>query len=109
MTRLPLARDLARDLAILVTRLGVGLVFVAHGWQKLTDSGLDRTAESFARLGVPASFSAFYATFVELLGGAALIAGLAVPVAGVLLALDMGRRVPVRPRRQRRARQRRRL
>lgn len=90
MTRLPLARDLARDLAILVTRLGVGLVFVAHGWQKLTDSGLDRTAESFARLGVPApQLSAFYATFVELLGGAALIAGLAVPVAGVLLALDM--------------------
>ena len=43
MTRLPLARDLARDLAILVTRLGVGLVFVAHGWQKLNDSGLDRT------------------------------------------------------------------
>jgi putative oxidoreductase len=79
-----------RDLAILAARLGVGLIFVAHGWQKLAEFGLDRTAASFQQIGVPASqLSAYYATFVELVGGAALIAGLAVPVAGVLLALDM--------------------
>jgi putative oxidoreductase len=79
-----------RDLAILIARIGVGAVFIAHGWQKLVTNGVAGTATSFHRMGVPApSVSAWYASLVELLGGAALILGLAVPVAGFLLLLDM--------------------
>ncbi len=80
----------ARDLAVLVTRVAVGLVFLAHGWQKLFTNGIDGTAAFFEQVGVPAATgAAWFATLVELAGGAALILGLAVPVAGLLLVVDM--------------------
>ena len=79
-----------RDLAVLVARVAVGAVFFAHGWQKLATNGLDGTAAFFDQIGVPLpTASAWVATAVELLGGAALVLGLLVPVAGVLLVLDM--------------------
>ncbi|MEU9579285.1 DoxX family protein [Streptomyces chilikensis] len=79
-----------RDLALLVTRVAVGAVFLAHGWQKLFTNGIDGTAAFFDQAGVPAATaSAWFAAVVELAGGAALILGLAVPVAGVLLLVDM--------------------
>jgi putative oxidoreductase len=80
----------ARDLALLLSRIAVGLVFFAHGWQKLNTFGIDGTAAFFDSVGVPAaSAAAWFAALVELAGGAALILGLAVPVAGVLLMVDM--------------------
>ena len=80
----------ARDLAILVTRVAIGLVFLAHGWQKLFTNGIDGTAAFFDQAGVPAATAAAWtAAVVELAGGAALILGLAVPVAGLLLLADM--------------------
>jgi putative oxidoreductase len=80
----------ARDLAVLVTRVAVGLVFLAHGWQKLSTNGIDGTTAFFDQVGVPAaSAAAWFAAVVELAGGAALVLGLAVPVAGLLLVVDM--------------------
>lgn len=79
-----------RDLAVLVARVAVGAVFIAHGWQKFTEWGLSGTAAAFAEMGIPLpTVSAWFAAVVELVGGATLVAGLAVPVAGVLLALNM--------------------
>jgi putative oxidoreductase len=80
----------ARDLALLLTRIAVGLVFLAHGWQKLSTNGIDGTAAFFDTVGVPAaSAAAWFAAVVELAGGAALVLGVAVPVAGLLLLVDM--------------------
>jgi putative oxidoreductase len=80
----------ARDLAVLVSRVAVGLVFVAHGWQKLVTNGIDGTAAFFEQVGVPAAWAAaWFAALVELAGGAALVLGLAAPVAGLLLLVDM--------------------
>ncbi|MGY1840198.1 MULTISPECIES: DoxX family protein [unclassified Modestobacter] len=80
----------ARDAALLIARVAVGLVFFAHGWQKLFTNGVDGTAAFFDQVGVPAaSAAAWLAALVELVGGAALILGLAVPVAGLLLLVDM--------------------
>ncbi|MCD0453369.1 DoxX family protein [Actinocorallia sp. API 0066] len=77
------------DTAALLARTAVGVVFVAHGWLKIED-GITATAVEFAALGVPlAKAAAVYATFAELLGGVALIAGLGLPVAGTVLFLDM--------------------
>lgn len=79
-----------RDLALLIARVGLGVIFVAHGWQKLDTNGLDATKASFDQMGVPApTLSAYYATFAELVGGAALILGAFTAVAGVVLFLDM--------------------
>ncbi len=81
--------DPIRDLALLVGRLGIGVIFLAHGWQKLT-SGVGGVAAMFEQAGVPApGLSAVIAVVIELAGGAAMIIGLAVPVAGVLIALLM--------------------
>jgi putative oxidoreductase len=79
-----------RDLAILIARLGIGIVFFAHGWQKLFTIGIGPTAAGFKAIGVPLpTLSAWFAGLVEFVGGAMLIVGLAVPIAGVLLFLDM--------------------
>ena len=80
----------ARDVALLIARVAVGVVFFAHGWQKLFTNGMDGTAAFFDQVGVPAaSAAAWFAAIVELVGGAALIFGLAVPVAGLLLLINM--------------------
>ncbi|WP_308206871.1 DoxX family protein [Actinoallomurus rhizosphaericola] len=77
------------DAVALLARCGVGVVFLAHGWQKI-QVGVTATGHQFDAMGVPApTAAAVYATFVELLGGAALILGVALPVAGTLLFLDM--------------------
>ncbi|GAA1575256.1 DoxX family protein [Actinomadura kijaniata] len=78
------------DAGLLVGRLALGVIFIAHGWQKLTDTGHSGVTAMFKGLGIPMpSVAALFATWVELLGGVALIVGLLVPVAGVLLALNM--------------------
>lgn len=80
----------SRDLVLLIARVGLGVVFIAHGWQKFRTNGLDGTAAGFEQMGVPApTLSAYYAAAVELIGGAALVLGVLTTVAGVLLALDM--------------------
>jgi putative oxidoreductase len=77
------------DIVALIARIGVGVVFMAHGWQKI-QVGITATSKDFDRLGVPAPTpAAIYATFTELLGGTALIIGLALPLAGALLFIDM--------------------
>jgi putative oxidoreductase len=80
----------ARDTALLLARLGLGVVFFAHGWQKLFTNGVGGTSAFFGQMGVPMpTLSAWFAAVVELLGGAALILGIAVPVAALLLVVDM--------------------
>lgn len=79
-----------KDLALLLARVGVGIIFIAHGWQKITEGGIGGTAKGFETMGVPApTISAGYATVVELVGGAALILGALLPLVGLLLFLDM--------------------
>ena len=75
---------------VLVARVALGVVFIAHGAQKVFTWGIAGTGEGFAGMGVPApQASALFAAVVELVGGAALLVGLATPVVGLLLALDM--------------------
>ncbi|HEU5157294.1 MAG TPA: DoxX family protein [Streptosporangiaceae bacterium] len=77
------------DIVALLARIGIGTVFIAHGWQKV-QVGVTTTSDQFTAWDVPfPTAAAVYATFVELLGGAALILGLGLPVAGVLLFIDM--------------------
>ncbi|WP_138841974.1 DoxX family protein [Rhodococcus pyridinivorans] len=81
---------LARDLGILVARLVLGVIFLAHGLQKFNSWGYEGTKAGFEGMGVPApAVSAFVATWIEILGGLALILGVLVPVFGVLLFLLM--------------------
>ncbi|MEO3788102.1 DoxX family protein [Actinocorallia sp. B10E7] len=79
----------AYDAIALFARCAVGVVFLVHGWQKV-ENGVNATSAAFDLTGVPlAKAAAVYSTFVELLGGVALIAGLGLPLVGALLFLNM--------------------
>jgi putative oxidoreductase len=80
----------ARDVLLLVARVIVGVVLIAHGAQKFFSYGIGGTAASFAQMGVPmSSAAAVVAAVVELVGGAALLLGAATAVAGALVVLNM--------------------
>lgn len=69
----------------LTVRVVLGLVFVASGWGKL--HALDDVTGYFASLGIPApGVNAAFVSTVELVGGAALLLGLAARVAALLLS-----------------------
>lgn len=75
---------------LLIARVVVGGVFMAHGYQKLFQDGLSATAAWFEQQGVPAPYAtASFAAYVELGAGLALVIGLLLPVAALLLLLDM--------------------
>jgi len=77
-----------QSLGLLLIRVVVGVVFVAHGWQKLAVDGLAATQAGFAGMGIPlASVAAPVAAVTEIAAGAALIVGFATRVAAVLLAV----------------------
>ena len=79
-----------RDFAILLARVVVGVVFMAHGWQKLSTNGIDGVAAFFGQLGMPMPVvAAWFSSLAELVGGAALILGAVTPLAALLLVADM--------------------
>ena len=78
------------DLALLVLRLVVGLLFVGHGAQKLFGAfgggGLDRTAGMFDNIGLqPGWLHARAAGAAEFAGGALIALGLFTPFAAAAL------------------------
>ena len=79
-----------RDAALLVARLLLGVVLIAHGWQKVVTNGLGATTQGFTQMGVPLPpVSAAYAGIVELVGGVLILVGAATALVGVLVVLDM--------------------
>lgn len=84
------ATDPRVDSALLILRLGVGIIFAAHGAQKFFTVGIPGVVEGFAQMGIPmaAVVGPMVAT-IELVGGVALILGALTRFAAGLLAIDM--------------------
>ena len=78
--------DKLRPLALLVLRLGFGVVFIYHGYPKLF-SRVEFHQQAFERLGLPPWLS-LAAGIIELFGGALLLLGLFTRVAALLLAAE---------------------
>ena len=79
-----------RDLLVLAARLVLGVVLLAHGYQKLVGQGLGATAASFARMGVPLpGLSATFAGCVETGGGILLVLGFLMPVVAAFVTCVM--------------------
>lgn len=74
------------DIALLLVRVGLSLVFIAHGYDKLTN--MEGTVGFFSSIGLSAVW-AYVIAYVELLGGAAMLLGVFTGWAGVLLAATM--------------------
>ena len=67
----------AGDVALLITRVLLGVVMLAHGYQKLVVNGIGRTSAGFESMSIPVAIvSASFVTVVEVVGGVLLILGL---------------------------------
>ncbi|RZT87143.1 putative oxidoreductase [Pseudonocardia sediminis] len=77
------------DIALVIARVVLGVVLIAHGVQKL-GRGVGPVAEGFAGMGIPLpGVAAVFTMAVELLGGVALIVGAFTPVAALLVVATM--------------------
>ncbi|NMH92031.1 DoxX family protein [Pseudonocardia bannensis] len=84
--------QMARDLVLLVARVGLGVMMVVHAKLEYDFGGgsLAGVGKLFEQAGVPLPAITGPANMLgELIGGIAMILGLAVPVVGVLMALNM--------------------
>lgn len=84
-------RSRRSDIALLVLRVMIGVVFIAHGAQKLFGAfdgpGLDKAANAMTGFGLePGMFFAVLGGLSEFGGGLLLLVGLLTPLAGVVIS-----------------------
>jgi putative oxidoreductase len=78
------------DIALLVLRLAVGFSFFLHGYAKVFTTGLGGVTQGFTQMGIPLpGLAAPFISFLELIGGIALMLGVLTRVFAFLLACDM--------------------
>src|SRR5205085_8326558 len=82
----------ATDWGLLALRLALGVIFVAHGGQKVFGwfggHGLAATVNGMGQMGIPAPL-AYLASFTEFFGGVAVLIGLLSRLASMGLAVVM--------------------
>ncbi len=78
------------SIALAIVRVVVGIVFIAHGAQKIFTFGFAGVTDGFAQMGIPLpGITGPLAALVEFLGGIALVVGLLTRLAALGLAIDM--------------------
>ncbi len=78
-----------KEYSSLPLRLGLGIIFLVHGYMKLF-GGIPGTTEFFTSIGIPlAGFFAYVVSILEFFGGIALILGMFVQWTSILLIINM--------------------
>jgi putative oxidoreductase len=76
------------DIALLLLRIGVGIIFIHAGWGKVT--GIEGTQGFFGNIGIPApALMAWVVALVEFIGGIMLLVGVKIRIPAILLAITM--------------------
>ena len=82
--------DTQKEYAIALLRIIVGILFVAHGGQKLFVYGIEGTTGAFTQMGIfLPGITAPLIALLEFFGGIALIVGFLTRLAGLGLAFNM--------------------
>lgn len=74
------------SLGLLFIRVGAGLVFLTHGWQKIQN--MDQAIYFLGQMGLSVPLVYFIA-WLEVIGGIALILGIATRLFGLLFGIEM--------------------
>jgi putative oxidoreductase len=84
--------ETSNDLTLTFVRLLLGIVFFAHGAQKLLGwyggFGFSASVGAFLKMGMPLAI-AYFAIFVEFFGGLSMIFGLLSRLSGLAIAAEM--------------------
>ncbi len=86
------SKEQCTDVALLILRLTIGVIFILHGYGKLFGDapGMVAFTGMVAQLGFPApGFFAYAAALSEFFGGIALLFGIATNIAALLIAVVM--------------------
>lgn len=75
-----------RSLGLFLLRVTTGLLFLTHGWPKVT--AIVHTVNMFAGMGFPAPV-AYFVAYLEVIGGIGLILGVYTRVFGMLFGIEM--------------------
>lgn len=76
------------DVALLLLRVGVGVIFILAGWGKLT--GIEGTSQFFGNIGIPMPYiMAWVVALVEFVGGIMVLLGAYAKIPYLLLAIVM--------------------
>lgn len=90
----------AIDVGLLVLRLAVAAVFIAHGWGDVFDAGVSTNIQNYRDAGIPlAAVSAPFTAYIQLFGGILfalgaltrlISAGFVIVMAGALFFVHLG-------------------
>ncbi|MBP3192761.1 DoxX family protein [Natronogracilivirga saccharolytica] len=82
------SNDQNKDIALLLLRLGVGIIFIVAGWGKIT--GIEGTQGFFGEIGIPLpGLMAWIVAIVEFVGGILVLVGAYIRIPAILLAIIM--------------------
>lgn len=87
-----------RDIGLMMARIVVGVILIAHGWQRWQIAGIPAQVDVLETAGLPyATTLAWLVIGFEIIGGILLIFGLATPLVGLaMVVLNLGIIVLVR-------------
>ena len=71
---------------LLLIRVAAGLIFLTHGWMKIQN--IDQTVMFLSQLGIAAPL-VYFISWLEVIGGLALILGIATRIFGIAFGIEM--------------------